>query len=86
MSWSNGSELMATIIDTMCENQVKADVRYAIYAKLIPEFEDYDCDTLFECVDLDTAFKSAYEDISSMSDNEDLDEDYYYDEISEEDS
>lgn len=60
MGWSSGSHLMYEIIQSL-KKEVKDDkVRQAIYEDIIPAFEDFDCDTLYECIEMDKAYALAY--------------------------
>lgn len=61
MSWSSGSVMFSAIVEAMKENVEDSEIREAIYNILIDVFEDYDCDTLDECVGSDYAFDNAYE-------------------------
>ena len=61
MSWSKGSTLMSSIIETMNKHVGGDENRYAVYKDLIVLFEDYDCDTLYECLDGgDPAYTEAF--------------------------
>lgn len=58
MGWSTGSLLMSDIISVLEKKLLFYD-RKEIYELLIPIFENYDCDTLYECADDDKAFHEA---------------------------
>ena len=60
MGWASGSELVSRVIRVLTEHVGDDDLREAIYADLIPIFEDHDCDTLDECLNEDEAFDKAY--------------------------
>lgn len=64
MSWKSGSELMSDIISGLKKERINAFARGRIYKVLIPVFENYDCDTLYELCDEDVAFKTVFEDIN----------------------
>ena len=63
MSWKSGSSLMSSIIHKMKDTELDDELRKEVYIILIEEFEDYDCDSLYECVDEDEAFKAAFNDL-----------------------
>ena len=50
---------MSDIIRAIKPLKLAPKVREKLYKKLIPIFEEYDCDTLMECVNDDVAFDSA---------------------------
>lgn len=64
MGWASGSRVMSDIVmnirDTGLADEIKDDVRQALYGILIEAFQDADCDTLDECLDIDPAFDKAY--------------------------
>lgn len=61
MSWSGGSELFHSLITILKDQIEDHPLREELYLKLIPLFEDYDCDTLYECVgEGDTAFDNVF--------------------------
>ena len=68
MSWGSGSLLMAGIIERI--ESIKGDdvpselLKVCLYGILIDEFENQDCDTLYELADEPgacIAFKTAFE-------------------------
>lgn len=61
MAWSRGSDLMMEIIDVLKEHVPDYELRQSIYKELIVLFEEWDCDTLEECLDEDEAFAEIYE-------------------------
>lgn len=62
MGWSTGSLLMSDIINVLQDKIPDDKARQEIYEEIIPCFESYDCDTLYECVEEDIAFhKALYE-------------------------
>lgn len=65
MGWSSGSELMRDIISSLNAHGVKNGVQVEIYKDLIRAFENYDCDTLYECIEDDICFKTAYKELNS---------------------
>ena len=60
MGWASGSSLFDDIIDSINEVDIDEDTRKLLYEKMIPIFEDEDCDTLGECVGKDKAFDFVY--------------------------
>ena len=62
MGWSSGSKIMTEIIETLMETIVDEDDRAETYSALIDIFEDYDCDTLDECLEIDEVFDEVYRD------------------------
>lgn len=63
MGWSTGSVMMDDIVRSFNEKfPDDPELRKQIYLVLIPEFENYDCDTLCE-VD-DEVFVEAYNEIN----------------------
>lgn len=68
MGWASGSsiaeELVKTVRDNATDERVGEDVgeelRQDLYRKLISVFENYDCDTLDECLDLCPDFDKVY--------------------------
>lgn len=63
MGWSSGSRLFNDVIDAMMNHVPDEESRQAVYVELINAFEDFDCDTLDECVGEDDAFDSAIKDV-----------------------
>lgn len=60
MGWSSGSAIMSEIISALKEVGISKEDKVEIYERLIQVFEDFDCDTLDECLTEDPAFKLAY--------------------------
>lgn len=64
MGWSTGSMILSGIIKTIERNVEHPVDRQEIYEDLIDIFEDYDCDTLDECLgeseEFDLVYKSMY--------------------------
>lgn len=59
MGWSSGSELFDKIIEAVQPAVPDEAARVAIYANIIPAFEDQDWDTQDECMGKDPAFDKA---------------------------
>jgi hypothetical protein len=60
VGWSSGSQLMFDIIEKASDIIDDEDVRVQLYAHMIEMFENYDCDTLDECIGEDPAFDQAF--------------------------
>jgi len=61
MGWSSGSQLMEEIIIALKDVGIGPLARLRFYRRIIPRFQDMDCDTLYECLNLDDAFADAME-------------------------
>lgn len=61
MGWSGGSSMMDGVIFSLMKRVKDKDVRYKIYKDLIPIFEDFDCDTLYECQGRDKMFDEVWQ-------------------------
>lgn len=59
MSWSRGSRIMSEIIEALIDT-ISDDERVEVYSALIDIFENYDCDTLNECLEIDEVFDEVY--------------------------
>lgn len=67
MSWNDGATLFADIIEACVELEGRGmthELRYELYSRLIPLFEEAGCDVLIELYDDsgDTAFDEAWQD------------------------
>jgi len=63
MGWASGSILMHDIVTSFNEKfPDDPELRKQIYLTLIPEFENYDCDTLDEV--RDDTFQEAFKEIN----------------------
>lgn len=60
MSWSTGSEIFMEVAKILKEAVPDYGTRVEIYNELIPLFENYDCDTLYEVLEEDRAFDDVY--------------------------
>jgi hypothetical protein len=69
MGWSRGSTIFDDIIDSLIEADVDDEQRKLIYTKLIETFQDYDCDTLFECMKKDPIFDKVFKEIEDIDDS-----------------
>jgi hypothetical protein len=59
MGWASGSRLFGQVITAISSEISDDETRRAIYAKIIPAFEDADWDTQDECLGKDTAYDAA---------------------------
>ncbi len=62
MGWSTGSIIMEELIREF-KNILDSDARELVYKTIIPIFEDYDADSLMECMGVDRVFDHAFEDL-----------------------
>lgn len=81
MGWAGGSRMMGEIIEAITEAVSDEQERVELYSALIDIFEDFDCDTLHECVgeddDFDEAYREKYpeeDEILESEDEEDWDD------------
>ena len=75
MGWGSGSRLFSEIIESLEEADITHEQRKTVYSVLIEKFEDYDCDTLMECLGVDRAFDEVYRSLYPDEDEEYDDED-----------
>jgi len=75
MGWSSGSSLFSDVAEIIAENVVDDNVRKLIYMGLIDAFQNYDCDTLDECMDIDPVLDTLLEALIE-SDEEDEDDEW----------
>jgi hypothetical protein len=78
MSWSSGSLIFRDLINALNDAEVDDSVRSQIYEAMIQTFEDYDCDTLDECLGKDKIFDEVYKELNPEYFEDD--EDYFEDE------
>lgn len=71
MGWSTGSQMFEEIAVVIRANISDFEARCDIYREIIPIFEDYDCDTLHECLGNDEAFDQVWKEIYPDYDYED---------------
>jgi hypothetical protein len=72
MGWASGSSLFSDIIDCINDCDIDEETRKLLYEKLIPIFEDEDCDTLQECLGEDKAFDQVYSSLYPQEEEEDF--------------
>jgi hypothetical protein len=78
MGWGSGSRLAAGLIDAAKETISSDTERESFYEQMIEMFQDFDCDTLDECVGHDPVFDELWEKLYPSEDYdywEDEDED-----------
>lgn len=72
MGWASGSSLFSDIIEAINDCDVDEDTRKLLYEKLIPIFEDEDCDTLQECLGQDSVYDKVYNSLYPPEDDSEL--------------
>lgn len=60
MGWASGSRLFSEIIEATVDAGIDKVTRKELYEKYMEAFEDFDCDTLDECVGIDEAFDEIW--------------------------
>jgi hypothetical protein len=53
--------LFSDVAEIIAENVVDDNVRKLVYMRLIEAFQNYDCDTLDECIDIDPVLDKLLE-------------------------
>jgi len=74
MGWSSGSSLFSDVAEIIAENVVDDNVRKLIYMGLIDAFQNYDCDTLDECMDIDPVLDTLLEALVEADEEDEDDE------------
>jgi len=74
MGWSSGSSLFSDVAEIIAENVVDDNVRKLIYMGLIDAFQNYDCDTLDECMDIDPVLDTLLEALIEADEEDEDDE------------
>jgi hypothetical protein len=72
MGWASGSSLFSDIIEAINDCDVDDETRHMLYEKLIPIFEDEDCDTLQECLGQDSVYDKVYNSLYPPDDDSEL--------------
>jgi hypothetical protein len=72
MGWASGSSLFSDIIEAINDCDVDDETRHMLYEKLIPIFEDEDCDTLQECLGQDSVYDKVYNSLYPPEDDSEL--------------
>ena len=60
MGWSNGSSILADVIEAIEEFASSDCDKVSMFERIIEVFEDADCDTTGECLAQSPAFDEAY--------------------------
>ena len=60
MGWGSGSRLAGELIDIVKDVVSNSDERSEFYERMIEQFEEFDCDTLDECVGIDPSFDEVW--------------------------
>lgn len=74
MGWASGSRIMSEIIESVMENVSDEAEREDLYSDLIGIFEDFDCDTLHECLEIDEAYDAAFHEKYPDDEEEELED------------
>ena len=72
MGWASGSSLFSDIIEAITDCDVDDETKYMLYGKLIPIFEDEDCDNLQECLGQDSVYDKVYNSLYPPDDDSEL--------------
>jgi hypothetical protein len=56
MGWASGSRLLSSVVESIKTHVSDKETRSAIYVEIVDAFEDFDCDTLDECMGIDSVF------------------------------
>lgn len=72
MGWTSGSVLFSDIIGAINDCDIDDEIRHMLYEKLIPIFEDEDCDTLQECLGQDSVYDKVYNTLYPQDEDNDL--------------
>ena len=72
MGWASGSSLFSDIIEAINDCDVDDETKYMLYGKLIPIFEDEDCDNLQECLGQDSVYDKVYNSLYPPDDDSEL--------------
>jgi len=71
MGWSSGSSLFSRVSEIIGAVVHDTDDKREIYEELIAVFEDFDCDTLEECLGVDSVLDEVLKEIYDIEDEED---------------
>lgn len=75
MGWSSGSMLASELIENAMSNIPDPEARSSFYRDMISSFENYDCDTLDECLGVDEAFDLVYKELYGFEDEDEEEDD-----------
>jgi hypothetical protein len=73
MGWSSGSRLAGELIEAAKDTISDAVERGEFYQLMVDRFQDFDCDTLDECIGIDLVFDEVWNELYP-------DDDYEYEE------
>jgi hypothetical protein len=80
MGWSTGSDLFAEVAESIERHVHDEQIKINIYYEMISSFEDYDADTLEECLGISDALDSVLKEVYNIDDpDKDEDEDLWDD-------
>jgi hypothetical protein len=78
MGWSTGSDLFAEVAESIERHVHDEQIKINIYYEIISSFEDYDADTLEECLGISDALDSVLKEVYNIDDpDKDEDEDLW---------
>ncbi len=78
MGWSTGSDLFAEVAESIERHVHDEQIKINIYYEMISSFEDYDADTLEECLGISDALDSVLKEVYNIDDpDKDEDEDLW---------
>lgn len=78
MGWSTGSDLFAEIAESIERHVHDEQIKINIYYEMISSFEDFDADTLEECLGISDALDSVLKEVYNIDDlDKDEDEDLW---------
>lgn len=75
-----GSAFLETMIDGIEDSSLSHSNRVLVYEVLIECFENYECDTINECLGADPAFDEAWKNTGHILDDTEAEDDYFDDE------
>ncbi len=70
MSWASGSKVLSEIIEAVDRHVLDDSDKMSLYKDLILIFEEYDCDTIDECLEIDSMFDEVYSEYIGDEDSE----------------
>jgi len=80
MGWATGSALFAEVAESIERHVHDEQIKINIYYEMISSFEDYDADTLDECLGISEALDSVLKEIYNIDDpDKDEEEDLWDD-------
>lgn len=68
MGWSTGSDLFAEVAESIERHVHDEQIKINIYYEMISSFEDYDADTLEECLGISDALDSVLKEVYNIDD------------------